>query len=103
MKRLLVVAALLLGTGVPSAFAYIEAPYSLGRVCNESTHIIHLEVTKVNKDKGLIYYKKVAEIKGKEAQKEIKHNIGKRGFNAREWQTVMKWAAVGKRAVMFHN
>jgi hypothetical protein len=103
MKRLLTLAALLLVVAVPSAFAYVEAPYTLGRVCHESTNIIHLEVTQVNKEKGLIYYKKLTEIKGKEAQKEIKHNIGKRGYNAREWQTIMKWAAVGKRAMMFFN
>jgi hypothetical protein len=103
MKRLLLIAAVLLATGVPSAFAYVEAPYTLGRVCHESSNILHLEVTKVNKEKGLIYYKKLTDLKGKDAAQEFKHNIGKRGFNPREWQTVMNWAEVGKKAIMFHN
>lgn len=83
--------------------AYVEAPHTLGRCVHESSHILLLEVAKVNKEKGLIYYKKVQELKGKDARTEIKHNIGKRGFHEREWKTIMAWAEPGKKAVFFHN
>jgi hypothetical protein len=99
---------------LPSAFAflllsasavqgYIEIPYTMGRVVNESQQICLVEITKLDKDKGLIIYKKLKDIKGVYAGQELKHNIGKRGFHAREWQTVMGWAAVGKKAVFFSN
>src|SRR5262245_703050 len=83
--------------------AYVEAPYTLGRVVTESTTITLVEVVKVNKEKGLIIYKKLQDIKGQYAKDELKHNIGKRGFHPREWQNVMNWAEVGKKAVFFSN
>jgi hypothetical protein len=85
------------------ARAYVEAPYSLGQVCHESTNIVLVEVARVNKEKNLIIYKKVQDLKGKHPQQEIKHNIGQRGYNPREWQNIMAWAEVGKKAVFFHN
>jgi hypothetical protein len=88
---------------VPTAPAYVEVPYTLGRICQESTNIVVVEVVKVNKEKGLVIFKKVEDLKGKHAQAEIKHNIGQRGFHAREWQNVMAWAEAGKKAVVFHN
>jgi len=100
--RFLPVFALLLAAA-PAARAYVEAPYSLGQVCKEATNVMVLEVTKVNKEKGLIIYKKVEDLKGKHPTDEIKHNIGQRGFHPREWQNIMKWAEVGKKAVFFHN
>lgn len=83
--------------------AYVEIPYSLGRVVSESTHIVLVEVTKVNKEKNLVIYKKLEDLKGKHPKDEIKHNIGTRGFHPREWQNIMAWAEPGKKAVFFHN
>jgi hypothetical protein len=97
---LLVVA---IGVAAPDARAYVEAPYSLGQVCNESTNVVLVEVVRVSKEKNLIIYKKLQDLKGKHPQDQIKHNIGQRGYHPREWQNVMKWAAVGKKAVFFHN
>ena len=102
MRRALFAALPLLVVAGP-ARAYIEAPHSLGKCVHESTHIVLLEVTKVNTDKNLLVFKKVADIKGKYPAAEVKHNIGKRGFHEREWKTVMAWAAVGKRAVFMFN
>jgi hypothetical protein len=92
-----------LALAAPAARAYVEAPYSLGQVCNESTNIVLVEVVKVNKEKNLIVYKKLQDLKGKHPQQEIKHNIGQRGYNPREWQNIMAWAEPGKKAVFFHN
>jgi hypothetical protein len=87
----------------PATWAYVEAPYSLGQVCRESTTIVLVEVTKVNKEKNLILFKKLQDLKGQHPQQEIKHNIGQRGYQPREWQNIMKWAEVGQKAVFFHN
>src|SRR5262249_24104046 len=86
-----------------AARAYVEAPYSLGQVCKESTTIVLVEVTRVNKEKNLILFKKLQDLKGQHPQQEIKHNIGQRGYHPREWQNIMKWAEVGQKAVFFHN
>lgn len=85
------------------AAAYIEAPHTLGLVVGDSSHIVLMQVVGVNKEKGLIVYRKVLDLKNKHPQNDIKHNIGKRGFHPREWQTVMNWAQEGKMALFFHN
>ena len=43
------------------------------------------------------------DLKGTHNDDVIKHNIGRGGFNPREWQYPMEWAEVGKTAVFFHN
>ncbi len=103
MIRRLLLAPLALLAALPVARAYVEVPHTLGRVCHESTNIVFVEVTRVDKAKGLILFKKIEDIKGKHPQDQIKHNIGQRGFHEREWKTVMAWAEVGKKAVFFHN
>ncbi|HVW02904.1 MAG TPA: hypothetical protein VHB77_21270, partial [Planctomycetaceae bacterium] len=85
------------------SLAYVEAPYTLGRVVEESTHIVLVEVARINAEKKLIIYRKVENLKGEYPDEEIKHNIGERGFHEREWRTIMDWAEVGKRAVFFAN
>jgi hypothetical protein len=86
-----------------TAQGYIEAPHTLGRCCAEATNVVLVEIAKLDKTKNLIIFKKVEDLKGTHPETQIKHNIGQRGFNAREWQTVMAWAEVGKKAVFFHN
>lgn len=83
--------------------AYIEAPHTLGLVVRDSSHIVLMQVARVDKDKGLIIFRKVEDLKGKHPRDEIKHNIGKRGFHPREWQNVMNWAREGNLALFFHN
>lgn len=101
MRRLFALSLLAFWAG--QAHGYVEVPHTLGRVVSESTHIVLVEVTRVDKEKNLIIYKKVADLKGKHPKDEIKHNIGKRGFHPRESQNIMQWAEPGKRAVFFHN
>jgi hypothetical protein len=103
MKRTAPLAAVLVLLTASLARAYVEVPYSLGRICQESTNIVLVEVVKINKEKGLLILKKLEDLKGKHPTAEIKHNIGQRGFHAREWQNVMAWAEPGKKAVFFHN
>jgi hypothetical protein len=103
MRTIVPATVLALGVAVSPARARIEAPYSLGQMCKESAHIVVLEIVRVNRDKNLIFFKTVAELKGKHPGGEIRHHICKREDDPREWQNVMEWAAVGKRAVFFHN
>jgi hypothetical protein len=95
--------AVTLTTAARRAHAYVEAPYSLGQICNESSNIMVVRVEKVDREKNIIIYRKVRDLKGKDPREEIKHNIGRGGFNPREWQYTMAWAEVGKTAVFFHN
>jgi hypothetical protein len=93
----------LLGVILPSARAYVEAPHSLGQVITLSTNVMVLRVEKVDREKNLVIYRKVRDLKGKHPTDVIKHNIARNGYNAREWQYPMDWAEVGKQAIFFHN
>jgi hypothetical protein len=103
-KRLVVLSTGLLFTwaALPSQ-AYVEAPHSLGTVVTLSTNIVLVKVEKVDKEKNLIIFRKVRDLKGKHATDVIRHNIGRGGYNPREWQYAMEWAEAGKQAVFFHN
>lgn len=85
------------------AQSYIEVPYTLGKLVNDSTNIVYVRVEKVDREKNTITYRKIEDIKGKHPTDEIKHNIAKSGFHPREWQNIMAWAEVGKTAVFMHN
>ncbi|MCI0377754.1 MAG: hypothetical protein L0215_09120 [Gemmataceae bacterium] len=102
MKRMFF-AMSLTGAVAAVALAYVEAPHTLGRCVHESTNIVLVQVERVNREKNLIIYKKVKDLKGNHPKDEIKHNIGQRGFHPREWQNIMKWAEEGKKAVFFYN
>jgi hypothetical protein len=85
------------------ARAYVEAPHTLGRIVNESTNIVVLRVEKVDRERNLIIYRKVRDLKGSHPTDVVKHNIGKAGFHPREWQFSMEQAQPGNLAVFFHN
>jgi hypothetical protein len=89
--------------GATPSQAYVEAPYTLGRVCHESSNIMIVRVERVDKQANVIVYRKVQDLKGKHPTDVIQHNIGRGGFNPREWQYPMEWAEVGKTAIFFHN
>ena len=108
MKKILkFVAPVLVGAALflspQPARAYVEAPYTLGRLVTESTNVLLMRVEKVDREKNLIIYRKVKDLKGVHPTDVIKHNIGHAGFNPREWQYCMEGAQVGNLAVMFHN
>jgi len=103
MRRLISITAIAILFGTAPASAYVEAPHTLGRCVSDSTTIVLMEVTKVQKDKGLVIYKKIRDIKGKHPVEEIKHNIGQRGFHPREWQTVLALATPGAQAIFMYN
>jgi hypothetical protein len=86
------------------AQAYVEAPYTLGRIIAESTGaVVLMRVEKVDKQNNIVFYRKVADLKNKHPTDQIIHNIGKGGLRPNEWKQVMDWAEPGKLAVFFHN
>lgn len=85
------------------ARAYVEVPITLGDIVKQSTNIVQMQVVKVDREKNLIIYQKIQDIKGKHPQDQIKHNIGRGGLRPGEWEEIMKWAEVGKQATFFHN
>jgi hypothetical protein len=108
MHRMLprLVAALLFSAFfVGPAWGYVEAPYTLGKVIEDSTHIVLVEVARVQKEKGLVIFKKLKDLKGTYDGEQLKHNIGagERGFHPRETKSILSWAAAGERAVFFSN
>src|SRR5262245_59632222 len=84
---------------VPGGRAYVEERYTLPRVVNQSTNIVLVQVERVNKERKLIIYKKLADLKGKLPTDVIKHNVGVGGFNAREQTLPTEWAEPGKVAI----
>jgi hypothetical protein len=103
MKKLVVLVVAMVGMTASVARAYVEAPLTLGKIVNDSTNIILMRVDKVDRERNLVIYRKVKDIKGVHPTDVIKHNIGKAGFNPREWQYAMEAAQPGNLAVMFHN
>ncbi len=97
-------ASALLLVAPPRVHAYVEAAHSLGQVVNLSSNVVLMRVKAIDRTRNAIIFTKVRDLKGvHNKQEEIRHNIGKAGFEAREWQTIMNWAEVGKEAVFFHN
>lgn len=86
-----------------SGHAYVEAPMSLGAIVQQSTNIVLMRVESVDKEKNLILYRKVRDIKGKHPLDSIKHNIGKGGLRPNEWKPQMDWAEPGKTAIFFYQ
>src|SRR5439155_27388321 len=78
VKRLLYLAVVL--SGLPSpARAYIDLPPTLGRLVQyDATHIVVMRVDKVSKEKQVIVYQKVADLKGKYHGDRIRHHIPRR-------------------------
>jgi hypothetical protein len=85
------------------AQAYVEVPMPLGKIVGDSTNIVMMKVEKVDREKNLVIYRKVKDLKGTHPTDVIKHNIAKAGFNPREWQYCMEAAQPGATAIFFHN
>ena len=83
--------------------AYVEAPMSLGAVLAQSSNILTMRVEKVDKEKNLIIYRKVQDLKGKHPRRRDQAQHRQGGFHPREWQFIMEWAEPGKMAVFCHN
>src|SRR5262249_39412277 len=84
------------------AWAYVDGSPTLGPVIRESANIYVVEVVKVNVEKRVIFYRKVADLKGPAAPAEIRHALSD-GCHLREPKTVLDLAEPGRLAVCFAN
>lgn len=101
MKRFFWLAALAVLSASP-AQAYVDDAPSLGQILKDSSNIVALKVDKVSKEKRVIIFQKLADLKGKSPAEPIKHHITD-GLHPREPKLIMDWAEPGKVAVCFHN
>src|SRR5438105_3264210 len=101
MERLLFAAAVIGGLATP-AWAYIDAAPTLAQLTNASTNIVVLRVEKVRREKRVIIYRKVADLKGRHPAEQIKHEITD-GWHPGEARLILGWAEPGKVAVCFYS
>jgi hypothetical protein len=97
------------------ARAYITYPVvTLGAAVDDSTYVTLLRVEKVGRDKGMIVFSKVRDLKGKYPKETIKHVFDLKGTpahkgsgdvpvrpDAKDWKYAVEWAEAGKTAVFF--
>jgi hypothetical protein len=95
------------------ARAYITAPVAtLGRL-SESTYVTVVRVEKVSKEKGVIIYRKVRDLKGTYPKEAIKHVFDLKNTpqhkglgdvpvrpDEKDWRYAVDWAEAGKTAVL---
>jgi hypothetical protein len=98
-----------------SAQAYITAPVAtLGGVVAESTYVTVFRVEKVSREKGIIVYTKVRDLKGKYPKDSIRHVFDLKNTpphkgqgdvpirpDAQDWKYALDWAEPGKTAILF--
>jgi HEAT repeat protein len=84
--------------------AYIDhfGLYTLRAVIDQSPDIAVVRVEKVSREKGVIIFSKLADLKGKVPAGESKQQISD-GFRPREPRLILNWAEPGRTAVVFSN
>ena len=87
----------------PPSLAYVEAPMSLGAIVQQSTNIVLVRVESADKERNIIVFRKVRDVKGKHNTDIIRHNIGRGGLRPNEWKPQMDWAEPGRTAVFFYQ
>jgi HEAT repeat protein len=69
-------------------------------VAAQATHIVVLRVDKVSREKQVIVFARVADLKGADWPEVVKHQLTD-GFHPRQARTVLDWAEPGALAVCF--
>jgi hypothetical protein len=81
-----------------SASAYIGGPpASLGMMCSWSTHVAIVEVAKLDREKNVIIYRKLRDVKGKWPNEFMRQTIP---AASAERALIFQWAEVGKTTVI---
>jgi HEAT repeat protein len=102
-KIALATLALLGGLGLPApARAYMGSYPTLGKMTADSHRIVVLQVDRVSREKRVVLFKKVADLKGKGAAEVARHKLTD-GFHPRQSRAVLDWAEPGKVAVCFQT
>ncbi len=94
---------LLAGLALPAAGrAYIGSYPTLGKLAADSERIIVLQVDRVDRERRVVVFKKVADLKGTGGPERVKHRLTD-GFHPRQARAVLDWAEPGKVAVCFQS
>jgi HEAT repeat protein len=101
MKRWLYAMPIVLVAATPT-WAYLAAMPTLGKITVDSRNIVVLQVDKVNRDKQVVIFKKVADLKGKDLPEVVKHKLTD-GFHPRQARIILDWAEPGQIAICFQN
>jgi HEAT repeat protein len=110
MRRLVVLLVLWCGgVIVPPSYAQTpdvfgesrEESRSLGEEVRKSSDIAVLKVVEVDRTKGTITFKPIADLKGKCPAQEIEHVIRGGGLDVSDVRDVLEWAQPGKTAISF--
>jgi len=101
MKRVLYLMLVFLGAPAPS-WGYMGSYPTLGKMTADSSSIVVLQVDKVSREKRVVIYKKVADLKGKGGPDVAKHQLTD-GFHPRQARAVLDWAEPGQIAVCFQS
>jgi len=103
VKKLLLLALAVLAWP-HSAPAYIDhfGLYTLRFVIEQSPEITVLRVEKVSREKNVILFSKLADLKGKSRDGDLRHEISD-GFRPREPRMILNWAEPGMIAISFSN
>ena len=106
MNIALVVRNMLLGLLIasPAADAYIDAyrPETLGAVCDRANTITLFKVEKLSKEKGVIVYRKVKDLKGTSPRDSFREILTS-AHEPPERERYLAWAEEGKLALMFRH
>ncbi|HVS34845.1 MAG TPA: HEAT repeat domain-containing protein, partial [Gemmataceae bacterium] len=100
--KLLFVVLMLAAAATPTrSWAFIAVPSpTLGKVVSLSNNIVLLRVEKVSREKQVVVYTKVADLKGVSAADTVKHKLAD-GSRPRYARTILDWAEPGEVAVCF--
>jgi FG-GAP-like repeat len=80
------------------SWAYIGGPpATLGMMCSWSTHGVVMRIERIDKDKGIIFYRKVRDLKGKWPSEVARQFIAP----GADRQYILNWAEPDKTIVMF--
>src|SRR5262245_24384643 len=100
MKKFLLLASAILLLWPRPAPAYIDhfGLYTLRFVLDNSSEVAVLRVDKVSREKGVVLFSKVADLKGNFREAETRHQISA-GFRPREPRLILNWAEPGRTAI----
>src|SRR5688572_6311950 len=92
----------LAASSAPRASAYIDVSPTLGQIIRESRNIALVRVDKANREKRIVIYTKVADLKGYLPDDHpVRHQLTD-GHPPREPRHILDWAAPGQTAVVFN-
>src|SRR2546423_140661 len=104
MKRLLCCFLLSIALPPTCARAYVDhlSSFTLGRVIREAPRIEAVRLEKVDRNAGVMLFRKVSDLKGESSGPQIQQMLGE-GLQPNVRRLILEWAEPGKGAVCFHN